>query len=92
MATVNGARALGMPHVGSIQEGNKADLIMVDLEKPHLKPLHNLCSALVYSAQGSDVSMTMVDGRILYQDGEFKTIDREKVYYHLEKVCKRLFS
>jgi 5-methylthioadenosine/S-adenosylhomocysteine deaminase len=92
MATVNGAKALGMPRVGSIQEGNKADLIMVDLEKPHLKPLHNLCSALVYSAQGSDVSMTMVDGRILYQDGEFRTIDREKVYYHLEKVCKRLFG
>jgi 5-methylthioadenosine/S-adenosylhomocysteine deaminase len=92
MATVNGAKALGMPRVGSIQEGNKADLIMVDLEKPHLKPLHNLCSALVYSAQGSDVSMTMVDGRILYQDGEFRTIDREKAYYHLEKVCKRLFG
>ena len=92
MATVNGAKALGMFCVGSIREGNKADLIMVDLEKPHLKPMHNLCSALVYSAQGSDVCMTMVDGRILYQDGEFKTIDREKVDYHLEKVCKRLFE
>lgn len=92
MATANGAKALGMPYVGSIREGNKADMILVDLGKPHLKPLHNLYSTLVYSAQGSDVSMTMVDGRILYQDGEFKTIDREKVYYHLEKVCERLFG
>ena len=92
MATANGAKALGMPYVGSIREGNKADMILVDLGKPHLKPLHNIYSTLVYSAQGSDVSMTMVDGRILYQDGEFKTIDREKVYYHLEKVCERLFG
>jgi len=92
MATVNGAKALGLPDVGSVREGNKADLILVDLEKPHLKPMHNICSALVYSAQGSDVCMTMVDGRILYQDGEFKTIDREKVYYHIERVCERLFG
>ncbi|HOK43717.1 MAG TPA: amidohydrolase [Thermoclostridium caenicola] len=92
MATVNGAKALGMSCVGSVEEGKKADLIMVSLEKPHIKPLHNICSALVYSAQGSDVCMTMVDGRILYQDGEFRTIDREKVWYHLEKVCNRLFG
>jgi len=92
MATVNGAKALGMPYIGTVEEGKKADLIMIDLEKPHLKPLHNICSALVYSAQGSDVCMTMVDGRILYQNGEFRTIDREKVYYHLKKVCGRLFG
>lgn len=92
MATANGAKALGLPCVGSIEKGKKADLIMVDLEKPHIKPLHNICSALAYSVQGSDVTMTMVDGRILYQDGEFRTIDKEKVYYHLEKVCKRLFG
>lgn len=92
MATVNGAKALGISGIGSIQEGNRADLIMIDLEKPHLKPLHNICSAVVYSAQGSDVCMTMVDGRILYQDGEFLTIDQEEVYYHLDKVCRRLFG
>lgn len=92
MATVNGAKALGLPDTGSIQEGYKADLIIIDLDKPHLKPLHNLYSAVVYSAQSSDVVMTMVDGRILYQDGEFKTIDKEKVYANLERVCKRLFG
>lgn len=86
MATVNGARALGLPQVGSIKEGNRADLIIIDMEKPHLKPLNNIASALVYSAQGSDVCMTMVDGRILYQDGEFKTIDKEKVYYHINRL------
>jgi len=92
MATVNGAKALGMSGIGSVKEGNKADLIMIDMEKPHLKPLHNICSALVYSAQGSDVCMTMVDGRILYQDGEFRTIDKEEVYFNIERVRRRLFG
>ena len=88
MATVNGARALGLSIIGSIKEGNRADLIMIDMDKPHLKPLHNITSALAYSAQGSDVCMTMVDGRILYQDGEFKTIDKEKVFYYLDRFGK----
>ena len=88
MATVNGARALGLSIAGSIKEGNRADLTMLDLEKPHLKPLHNITSALAYSAQGSDVCMTMVDGRILYENGEFKTIDKEKVFYYMDRFCK----
>ncbi len=92
MATVNGARALGLEKVGRVKEGYKADLIMIDLEKPHLKPIHKVTSALVYSAQGSDVCMTMVDGRILYQDGEFLTIDKERVFHALDKACKRIFG
>lgn len=92
MATVNGAHALGLKDVGSIEAGKKADLIMVDLKKPHLKPLHKIESALVYSAQGSDVCLTMVDGRVLYEKGEFKTIDAEKVYYQLDKLFSKLFG
>ncbi|MCX7773003.1 MAG: amidohydrolase [Clostridia bacterium] len=91
MATANGAKALGMHNLGMVSEGNKADLILVDLEKPHFKPLHNPISALAYSAQGADVCLTMVDGRILYQDGEYKTIDKEKVWYELDKIVKRIF-
>lgn len=92
MATTNGAAALGAKDLGIIEAGAKADLILVDLDKPHLMPLHNALSALVYSAQGSDVYMTMVDGRILYENGEFKTIDKEKVRYNIKKCCDRLFG
>lgn len=92
MATVNGAKALGLEKVGRIRKGYKADLIMIDLEKPHLKPIHKVTSALVYSAQGSDVCMTMVDGRILYQDGEFLTIDKERAFHALDNAFKRIFG
>jgi 5-methylthioadenosine/S-adenosylhomocysteine deaminase len=92
MATVNGARGIGREDLGVIRPGNKADLIMLDLEKPHFKPLHNPVSALAYSSQGADVCMTMVDGRILYDHGSFPTLDREKIFYQIDKACARIFS
>lgn len=91
MATVNGAKALGMNDLGSIREGNKADLIMLDIDKSHFMPLNNPVSALAYSAQGSDVSLTMVNGRILYEKGEFKTIDKEKVWHNVRKICEKIY-
>lgn len=91
MAVTNGAAALGMKDIGIIEKGAKADLILIDMDKPHIMPLHNVISALAYSVQGSDVCMTMVDGRILYEKGEFKTIDREKVRYNIQKCYDRLF-
>ena len=91
MATVNGAKALGREDLGIVKAGGKADLILLDLDKPHFMPLHNPISALAYSAEGSDVCLTMVDGRILYENGEFKTIDKEKVYYSIRKICERIF-
>lgn len=91
MATVNGAAALGMDNLGVIKEGAKADVILIDMDKPHLMPVHNVVSALAYSVQGSDVCLTMVDGVILYENGEFKTIDREKVSYGIRKSYERLF-
>lgn len=92
MATANGAAALGIKNLGVIEEGAKADLILVDLDKPHIMPVHNVLSALAYSVQGSDVYMTMVDGRILYENGEYKTIDKEKVRYNIQKSYDRLFK
>lgn len=91
MATVNGAIALGTDNLGVIKEGAKADIILIDMNKPHLMPVHNIVSALAYSVQGSDVCLTMVDGEILYENGEFKTIDSEKVSYGIRKSCERLF-
>jgi len=92
MATLNGAAALGMDNLGVIKEGAKADVILIDMDKPHLIPVHNIVSALAYSAQASDVYLTMVDGEILYENGEFKTIDKEKVYHGIKKCYGRLFS
>lgn len=91
MATLNGAKALNLP-VGEIKEGAVADLIMIDTDKPHFYPKHDMRANLLYSAGGSDVCLTMVDGKILYRDGEFKTADFEKIKYNAEKskerVCK----
>ncbi len=80
MATTCGARAQGRADkIGMIAEGMDADLILVDFSAPHLIPCHNVLSALVYSAKGGDVAMTMVGGKILYQNGQFPTIDLQKV-------------
>lgn len=67
MATVCGARALGYSDLGMLREGYLADLILLDFDAPHLKPNHNTIANLVYAAHGSDVCLTMVDGRIVYE-------------------------
>jgi 5-methylthioadenosine/S-adenosylhomocysteine deaminase len=91
MATINGAKALGIENqVGSLEVGKKADIILVDLSKPHLKPLHDLCASLVYSARGSDVDTVIVDGKILMQDRQVKTLDEETVVEMAEKAATDL--
>ena len=67
MATVNGARALGFKDLGAIKQGFIADMIVLDFNTPHLMPLHNVLSCLVYSAKCSDVEYTMVNGKIVYK-------------------------
>ena len=78
-ATVNGARAQGRDDCGMLKAGFDADIIMLDFDKPHLIPCHNAVSNTVYSARGSDVVLTMVAGKVLYENGEYKTIDIERV-------------
>ena len=76
MATVCGARAQGREaQCGMLKEGMDADIILVDFSAPHLMPCHNVPAGLVFSAKGGDVAMTMVRGKILYQNGAFPTID-----------------
>jgi 5-methylthioadenosine/S-adenosylhomocysteine deaminase len=58
-----------------LKEGLDADIILVDFSAPHLIPCHNVLSGLVFSAKGGDVALTMVRGKILYQNGQFPTID-----------------
>lgn len=78
MATVNGARALGR-NTGRIAPGCDADLILVDFARPNLIPRHDVLSNLVYAAHGADVVMNMCRGRVIYKDGDFLTIDLERV-------------
>ena len=58
-----------------LKEGMDADIVLVDFSAPHLLPCHNVISSLVFSAKGGDVAMTMVRGKILYQNGQFPTLD-----------------
>ena len=84
MATTCGARAQGRAdRIGMIEVGMDADLILVDFSAPHLIPCHDVQNALVYSAKGGDVAMTMVGGKILYQNGKFPTIDLQSVVEEL---------
>ena len=80
MATVCGATAQGRSdQCGMLKEGLDADIVLVDFSAPHLMPCHNVPAGLVFSAKGGDVAMTMVRGKILYQNGQFPTIDMNHV-------------
>ena len=84
MATVTGAQAQGRSaECGQLAVGMDADIALVDFSAPHLMPCHNVLNGLVWSAKGGDVAMTMVRGKILYQNGRFPTIDLQKVVEEL---------
>ena len=91
MGTINGALAMNLNNVGAVEVGKKADLIVVDFNKPHLYPNLDMVSSIVYSAQGSDVSHVIVNGKVLMDNYELKTIDIEKVIYNVEKITKDLY-
>lgn len=93
MATSNGAKALGFgDETGMIKTGMKADIILLDTDKLHLNPLNDPHSAIAYSVQGSDVHTVIVDGVILMENRELKTIDEEKAKFEVDSMAKRLFS
>lgn len=82
LATLGGARAMGLENdIGSIEVGKKADLVMIALDEPHVNPADGVdpYSLLVYSVRSSDVCLTMVDGKILMENRELKTIDKDAV-------------
>ena len=82
MATVNGARALGR-NTGVIAPGKVADLILVDFTAPNLTPCHDVEENLVFSAHGSNVCMNMARGKVIYENGEFLTLDLEKIRHEV---------
>lgn len=89
--TKAGAKAQGR-NGGILKEGMDADLIVVDLDQPNMHPIHDLLNNLVYSASGTDVLMTMVNGKVLYENGEYKTIDVEKTIFEVEKATKGILA
>jgi len=94
LATTAGAYAQGREkELGLIKEGFDASMAMIDLDVPQLTPVHNALSSVVYSASGRDVCMTMVRGKVLYENGEFKTLDMEKIKSELYSyVMPRIFG
>lgn len=88
LATVNGAKLLGLNDTGAIREGMRADIIAVDMDKLHLKPVYNPLSHIVYSAGAQDISLTICDGKVLYQDGKHFTCDIETISHEAEKAVK----
>ena len=94
MATTCGARAQNRAaQCGMLKEGMDADIVLVDFSAPHLMPCHNILNGLVFSAKGGDVAMTMVRGKILYQNGRFPTIDLKHVVEEITGYAiPRLFA
>ena len=91
MATVWGAGLLGWEHeIGTIEPGKKADIIVIDLQRPHLCPLYEPVSALVYSANGADVRDVIVDGKILMKDRAFLTLDQEEVMARVTEFSRKI--
>ena len=80
MATISGARALGLhAEIGSLEIGKRADLVIVSGNLPNLVPRYDAYSHLAYATRGSNVRVTVVDGRVLFEDGIFLTLDRDAV-------------
>jgi 5-methylthioadenosine/S-adenosylhomocysteine deaminase len=93
MATREGARCLGLDgSVGTLEAGKKADIILVDFNKPHLYPRHNVVSHLVYAANSADVDTVLVDGRVLLRGGEFTQLDGGAICAQAAASAERLVS
>ena len=95
-ATRNGYRALGITDGGWLAPGNLADLIMIDLRKPHLAPALRVVSDFVHQGQASDVEAVMVDGRFIMRDGRVLTLDERAIVAEAERIARtgwaRLFA
>ena len=93
MATLNGAKALGMEQkTGSIEIGKKADLAILNLRTPSMTPRNDLLAGLCYSANGSEVETVIIDGKIVMENRRILTLDEERIYAEVSRICKRLGS
>jgi len=92
-ATINGAKALKMNHMlGTIEVGKKADIIIIDLNKPHLTPKHDYISNIVYATKGSDIETTIINGKPIMLNYKFLELDEQKILDDAETCAKNLTS
>jgi 5-methylthioadenosine/S-adenosylhomocysteine deaminase len=88
---LGGARVLGMEkEIGSLEVGKKADVIILDLNKPHLQPVYNIVSHLVYSATGADVRDVIIDGKVIMENRRLLTLDEEKILARIGELGKEI--
>lgn len=93
MATIEGAKVLSLEReIGSVEPGKWADLILIDLGKPHFTPLHNLYSHLVYAARGADVTSVLVGGRIVMKDRRLLTIDLPAAMEAVRRIGRNILA
>lgn len=91
MATVNGAKAMGLDDCDILEVGKKADIIEIDLSRPNMQPINNIVSNIVYSGSKENVKMTMIDGKILYKDGKFYLKERPStIYRKVQQIGQRI--
>ncbi len=91
MATVNGSKAMNLPDTDILAKGKLADIIMIDLHQPNMQPINNIAKNLVYSGSKQNIKMTMIHGRILYENGEFEeNIDAEEIYRKANEIIDAL--
>jgi len=91
MATINAAKALGLEkETGSLVPGKKADIIIIDINKPHLTPMYNLHSHLVYAAGGNDVDTSVINGQVVMENRQLLTLDIAKVMADVNQIAKEI--
>ncbi len=90
MATKGGANAMGLTNCDILAEGKCADFAVIDLMQPNMQPIHNIAKNLVYSGSKQNVYMTVINGKVLYQNGKFATVDAEEVYKRAEKIAREI--
>jgi 5-methylthioadenosine/S-adenosylhomocysteine deaminase len=93
MATLGGAKVLGLDkEIGSLEVGKKADIIILDLNRPHLQPIYNITSHLVYSATGADVRDVIIDGQLIMQDRKLLTLDEENIIKKMQEIKGKILQ
>ncbi len=90
MATKGGALAMGLKECDVLAEGKCADFAVIDLNKPNMQPIHNIAKNLVYAGSKQNICMTVVNGKILYEDGKFLTVDENEIYARANKLAREI--
>lgn len=92
LATYNGAISQGREDCGMIKVGNRADIIVFDIDKAHLQPVHDALSNIIFAGQAEDICLSMIDGKVVYKEGSLITIDEERVIYEVNQRSKRILD